>query len=386
MAWNEPGNGKKKDPWSSGGDQPPDLDEVFRNLQNRLRGIFGGGRGTPTGGTGSGGFGVGWLIVGLLLVWIAVSSVHIIDEPERGVVLRFGQHVRVLQPGLNFTWPPPIERVQTVDVDQVRSVTKEGAMLTRDENIVEVDLAVQYRVKNAEDFLFQVENPEETLGQASESAMRQVIGDNEMDFVLLEGRAEIALQMRQILQDILDRYQTGLELTAVNLQEVRPPQAVKEAFDDAISAREDKERLQNEAEAYANGIVPEARGRAARIVQEAEAYKASITAVAEGEAQRFILQLTEYLRAPEVTRQRLFLETMERVMGESAKVLIDAKGNNVMYLPLEELMKYTAPTAVRSQDRRSDGDNSTSPYSVPAPQEGAYRTPREGSRSGREGR
>ncbi|MDJ0657364.1 MAG: FtsH protease activity modulator HflK [Xanthomonadales bacterium] len=348
MAWNEPGGGK--DPWKSGGDQPPDLDEVFRKMQNRLSGIFGGKSGGNSAGRGGGGSGLTFLIIGVLAVWLLVDSIYIIDQPERGVVLRFGQHVKTMQPGPNFTLPRPFDFVYRVDVDQIRSEVAQGYMLTKDENIVEVNMAAQYRVKNAENFLFKVFDPGETMNQAAESAMRQVIGDNEMDFVLLEGRAEIGLEIRDILQDILDRYETGLELTAVNLQEVRPPREVKEAFDDAIKAREDKERFENEAEAYSNSRVPEARGLAARVVQEAEAYKASVTARAEGEAQRFSLLLDEYLKAPEVTRQRLYLETMESVLGQSSKVLVDIEeGNNVMYLPLDELMRSTAPALQRSQ-------------------------------------
>ena len=387
MAWNEPGNGKNKDPWNSGGDQPPDLDEVFRNLQNRLKGMFGGGgrpRSARTGGSGGSG-GLMWLILALLLIWVAVSSFYIIDEPERGVVLRFGKYARTMSPGANFTWPPPIDRVYKVDVEMVRSISKDGSMLTRDENIVHVDMAAQYRVKDAQDFLFNVVDPEETLGQAAESAMRQVIGDNTMDFILLEGRAETAIQMREILQGILDRYQTGLELTAINLQEVRPPREVKDAFDDAIKAREDKERLQNEAEAYANGIIPEARGNAARVLQEAEAHKTSVIAVAQGQAQRFVLLLDAYKEAPEVTRQRLYLETMEQVLENSAKVLVGAKeGNNVMYLPLEQLMQSIAPAVMR--ERQSlESDTGVSPYAAP-PTDEDLRTTRDSGRTGREGR
>lgn len=346
MAWNEPGgkNGKK-DPWSGGDQQPPDLDEVFRNLKGKIRGIFGGGgnSGSRSGG-GGGGAGIGIILALIAIVWLGFSSIYIIDEPEQGVVLRFGKYVKTMDPGLNITFPPPIDEVYRVDVEQVRSVSTDGAMLSRDENIVIVDMAVQYRVKDANDFLFQVNEPEETLEQAAESAMRQVIGDNNMDEVLLSGRAEIAAEIRTILQTILDSYRTGLELTAVNLQDVRPPPQVKDAFDDAITAREDKERVQNEASAYANTIIPEARGEAARILEDAEAYRQSVIAQAEGAAARFTLLLREYQAAPEVTRQRLYLETVEEVLARTPKVLMDAAdGNNVMYLPLEGMMSTLPP-------------------------------------------
>lgn len=383
MAWNEPGGGKNggRDPWSGGGEQPPDLDDVFRNLKQKLGGLFGSGGGSnrTSGSNGSGG--VTLIVLALIGVWAFVSSIHIVDEPERGVVLRFGKHVKTMQPGLNFAFPPPIDRVVKVDVERVRSVTTDGSMLSQDENIVSVDIAVQYRVKSATDFLFRVDDPEETLAQTAESAMRQIIGDNEMDAVLLSGRAEIAIQIREILQTILDRYQTGLELTAVNLQEVRPPREVKDAFDDAIKAREDKERVQNEAEAYANQIIPEARGLSARILQDAEAYKASVIAQAEGEAQRFSLLREEYARAPEVTRQRLYLETVEQVLRRSPKILIDAdEGNNVMYLPLERMMSALPPPS------RLDSGSVSSSSTAAVSDEAVRDARRDPNRYGREDR
>ncbi len=372
MAWNEPGNGK--DPWKSnggGGDQPPDLDEVFKNLQNRISGIFGGGgRGNSRKG-GGGNAGLFFLAIAAIGVWMVVDSVYTIDEPERGVVLRFGKHVKTMQPGLNFTLPRPIDRVYRVNVEQIRSDIAEGYMLTLDENIVDMKMATQFRVKDAEAFLFNVQDPEATMGQAAESAMRQVVGDNIMDFVLLEGRAEISQQIREIQQSIMDRYETGVEITAVNLEEVRPPQEVKDAFDDAIKAREDKEKSQNEAQAYANSVVPEARGSAARYIEEAEAYKSAVTSRAEGEAQRFSLLLAEYQQAPEVTRQRLYLETMEAVLGNTSKVIVDVKdGNNVMYLPLDEIIRNTVPATQRANRQEyltdpSSPNDSYDPRSAP---------------------
>lgn len=360
MAWNESGNGKK-DPWGSGGgNQPPDLDEVFRKLQARLKGLFGGSDGSAGGSTG-GSSGIGWLIVLALVAWGAFDATYIINEPERGVVLRFGKYVNTMQPGLNFTLPRPVDYVYKVDVQQVRSESLQAMMLTKDENIVQLNIAVQFRVKDAQDFLFNVRDPIQTLEQAAESAMRQVVGDHDMDFVLLEGRAEMRADITTTLQGILDFYGTGLELTTVNLEDVRPPRQVKEAFDDAIKAREDKERSQNIASAYANGVVPKARGKASRILQEAEGYKASTIARATGESQRFTLLLEEYLKAPGVTRQRLYLETMETVLGDTSKVLLDVEqGNNVLYLPLDQLMRNTAPALQRSQDsaRRNDSYSS----------------------------
>ena len=351
MAWNESGNGKK-DPWGSGGgDQPPDLDEVFRKLQARLKSMFGGSGGSSVGDS-VGGSGVGWLIVLALVLWGAFDATYVINEPERGVVLRFGKYVNTMQPGINFTLPRPFDHVYKVDVQQVRSESLQAMMLTKDENIVQLNIAVQFKVKDARDFLFNVREPIQTLEQAAESAMRQVVGDHDMDFVLLEGRAEMRADITKTLQDILDFYGTGLELTTVNLEDVRPPRQVKDAFDDAIKAREDKERSQNIAAAYANGVVPKARGAASRIIQEAEGYKASTIARATGESERFVLLLDEYIKAPKVTRQRLYLETMETVLGGTSKVLLDVEqGNNVMYLPLDQLMRNTAPALQRSSQK-----------------------------------
>lgn len=380
MPWNDP-NKKPEDPWNSG-QQPPDLDEVFRNIRNRVSALFGGKpRGPSAPGGGGSGVGLVILFVGIAAIgWMLLSSVHIIDEPERGVVLRFGKYSRTLQPGLNFSLPSPIEKVEVVNVSQVREESTLGEeMLTRDEFILVMDMTVQYNVKDAKDYLFQVVNPDNTLQQAAESALRQVVGDNDMDYVLLEGRAEIASETREILQEILDRYQTGLALTAINLKEVRPPPEVKAAFDDAIKAREDRETTENEAQAYANRVVPEARGRAARILQEAEAYRDSTIARATGEAERFNLLRGEYEEAPEVTRQRLYLETMEEVMGESPKVLVDvSQGNNVMYLPLQDIMNRTVPAVV--QPRRE----TSVPTPVAPPTRSEYQ--RDTARRTREGR
>lgn len=361
MAWNEPGGGKK-DPWgSSGGDQgPPDLDEVVRKLQEKLGGIFGGGRGSGRAGGGGGkGSPAGTLgiavIVGIALVIWLLTGIYIVDEGKQGVVLRLGRYVESTPPGPHWHIPYPFESVQIVDVAQQRfvevgyrsggvrqaqgSVPREALMLTEDENIVNVQIAVQYRVKNARDYLFNVRSPDETLKQATESAIRETVGKSRMDFVLTQGRTEIVVAAREVLQEILDQYQTGLVVLGVNMQAARPPQEVKAAFDDAIKAREDEQRLKNEAEAYAFEILPKARGAAARILEESNAYKSRVIAQAEGEASRFLQLYNEYAKAPEVTRERLYLEAIESVLRHTNKVMVDVEGgNNLLYLPLDRLV------------------------------------------------
>lgn len=348
MAWNEPGGGKRdegpqrpRDPWGSGNDTPPpDLDEVLRRLRQSLSGLFGGGSSSSGESQGSGG-GMGMILLlagALLLVWAAIDSIHVLDERERGVVLRFGEYSRELQPGLQLTFPRPIERVTRVDVLQVRSTNAAVRMLTEDENLLNLEFSVQYQVSDPREFLFQVRTPENTLHQAAESAIRQVIGNSQMDFALSGGRTELAMTSRQILQELLDRYRTGLLVVGVQFEDVRPPLQVKEAFDDAIIAREDRARIENEAQAYASQVIPEARGRAARILEEAAAYRAARIARAEGESERFAMLLEEFERAPEVTRKRLYLETMEEILGQTPKVLLDVQSTgNLLYLPLDRL-------------------------------------------------
>ena len=348
MPWNEPGRGSgggDRDPWKGGnGQQPPDLDEVFANVQRRLKKIMGGGEGGDSGnrGSSSGGGpslgGIGLLIGLLVVLWIGWNSIHIIDESERGVVLRFGQYVRTLPPGLNFTLPRPIDEVEKVNVTRVRSLESSSRMLTGDENLIDLAFAVQYRVIEPEKFLFNVQLPEESLGHAADSSMREIVGTNNMDFILEIGRGQIAIDTQALLIEILERYDAGIEITSFNLQEVRPPAQVRQAFDDVVRAREDQIRFANEAQAYANQEIPEARGRAARVLEEAEGYREAMIAQATGEADRFIAVLTEYQRAPEVTRERLYLETLERVYGRSAKILLDVdSSNNMFYLPLDTL-------------------------------------------------
>lgn len=350
MPWKEPGRGKNGngdgggDPWKGGGNgqQPPDLDEVFANVQRRLKGIMGGGK--DSGGKSSGGGGgpamggiIGILVV-VALLWAVWNAIHIIDEPERGVVLRFGEHVRTLDPGLNFTLPRPIEQVEKVDVMQVRSLQSRSRILTGDENLIEITLAVQFRASEPEKFLFNVQNPVFSLEHATDSAIREVVGINDMHYIMEEGREHVARAARILLQDIIDRYDPGISITSFNLQDVQPPAQVRDAFDDVVRAREDQIRFTNEAQAYANQMIPEARGRAARIREQAEGYKASVIERATGEAERFISVYTEYELAPEVTRKRLYLEAIEGVFRQTPKVMLDAQsGNNLFYLPLDRM-------------------------------------------------
>src|SRR6056297_3600847 len=345
MAWNEPGKGDN--PWNSGGggknQGPPDLDKVVRDLQRKVSGIFGGrGKSGGLGGSGGGkaaGAGLGLIGAAAVVLWL-LSGFYQVDEAERGVVLQFGAFHDVTMPGLHWHIPYPLQRVETVNVTQVASFTHSTRMLTADENIVSVDLRVQYRRADARAFLFNVRSPEETLGEVTETAIREVIGKSTLDFVLTEGRAEVASRAREIIQATLDSYGAGIEITSVNLEDSNFPSQVEAAVQDAIKAREDRERLALEAEAYANDVVPRARGNAARLVEAAEAYREQVIAEAEGESDRFLALLTEYARAPEVTRQRLYYETVEQVLGGTNKVILDAEGSGtLMYLPIDELMK-----------------------------------------------
>ena len=357
MAWNEPGGGNK-DPWSGkgGGDQgPPDLDEVVRKLQERLGSLFGGKKssgGGSSGGSGGGGGGYGLPSGGLsgrtlgivggiiLILWLA-SGIYIVGPAERGVVMRFGKYVNTTDPGPHWRFPFPIESVTTVNVDEVSTFSHQAAMLTKDENIVDVELTIQSRIQDAADYLFQDQDPNRTLRDATETVVRKTIGGSRLDFILTEGRGAIATTIQERVQALMDQYRTGVLVTSVNMQPAKPPEQVKEAFDDAIKAREDKERAENKAEAYANQILPQARGEAARIVADAKAYRDKVIAESEGEAARFTAVLAEYLKAPEVTRRRLYLDTMEQVLGESSKVMLDVEdgGNSLLYLPIDQLLK-----------------------------------------------
>ncbi|MCY1265057.1 Modulator of FtsH protease HflK [compost metagenome] len=346
MAWNEPGgNSNNQDPWGGrrGGDRkgPPDLDEAFRKLQDSLNGLFGSGkkRGGDEGGGRSGGFGLLGIGLALLAVVWLYSAVYVVDEQEQAVVLRFGKYYETVGPGLNIYFPP-IDRKFQENVTRERAYSKQGQMLTEDENIVEVPLTVQYKISNLQDFVLNVDQPEVSLQHATESALRHVVGSTEMDQVLTEGRELMASEIKERLQRFLDTYRTGITVTQVNVQSAAAPREVQEAFDDVIRAREDEQRAKNQAEAYANAVVPEARGQAQRIIEDANGYRDEVIARAEGEADRFSKLLVEYHKAPEVTRQRLYLETMQEVLANTSKVLVSGKDgqSNLLYLPLDKMI------------------------------------------------
>lgn len=367
MAWNEPGGGNQgdKDPWGNRDDQgPPDLDEAFRKLQNNLSAMFGGKKSSGSGGGGSmgGGFSKGMLgVIGvvLLLGW-AVMGVYTIDQQERGVVLRFGKQLPdVIQPGLHWN-PPFIDRVMKENVTRVRDIRIDSNMLTEDENIVKVvNMTVQYVISDVKKYLLQVKNPDQSLIQATESALRHEVGSTEMNDVLTEGRGVLGTTVQLRIQDYMDTYGTGITVTQVNIDETAPPDAVRAAFDDVIKAREDEVRFRNEADAYANQIVPEARGEAQRLLEEAEGYKQRVIAQARGEASRFNQLYAEYKAAPEVTRERIYLDTLESVMSNSTKVMVDVDGgNNMLYLPLDKLME--SRSSQRTREDTFGGSNSSS--------------------------
>ena len=339
MAWNEPGGNKNQDPWGNrGGDQgPPDLDEVIRKFQNKIGGLFGGGGGS--GGSSTGGFGIGLIIFVIFAIWM-LTGFYKVEEAERGIVLRFGKHVETTQRGLHWHLPRPIEKVEKVNVVERHQFPVKAVMLTQDENIVDVEGTVQYQVIDAPSYKFNVQSPEMTLAQATESALRQVIGRSKMDFVMTEGRDEIAARIKSVIQEIINEYGAGLEVIEVNLQEANPPQPVRDAFQDVTQAREDRERLINEAQAYRNEVLPRARGQSARLREEADGYKQEVIARAEGEAQRFTQLLKEYRKAPDVTRDRIYLDTVESVLSNSSKIMVDVKGgNNLLYLPLDKIIR-----------------------------------------------
>lgn len=350
MAWNEPGGGNR-DPWSgSGRDQgPPDLDEMFKKAQAWWRRRFGG-----SGGGSGGGLGLGLIIAILVAVWL-FSGFYIVNEGTRGVVLRFGEYSRTTLPGWNWHWPYPIEETRVVDVEsrriicvgyepctggRARPVLSEGLMLTQDENIVNVQLAVQWQVGDPERYLFTLLEPEQTLKELTESALREVVGKRTMDFVLTEGRAEVVDATRELVQQALDRYNAGIRVVEVAIQGIQPPEQVQEAFADVIRAREDEQRFINEAKAYSNEVLPQAAGQAARIREEAEGYRARVVAEAEGGSARFLSLLAEYKQAPQVTRERLYIETMQEILGSTSKALIDVEnGQPLMYLPLDQMIR-----------------------------------------------
>jgi len=362
--WNKPGGtGGDKNPWGQGGGEqgPPDLDEIARKLQQKLSGLFGGGK--RRGGDGSGGhsmpsgsgIGIGLVLFVLIGIWLA-SGLYVVAAGERAVVLRFGKKSEVTQSGLHWHLPYPVETVLKVDVKKTyrieigyrntvdNKVPSESLMLTKDENIVDLGFGIQYRIAKADEYLFNVRNVEDTIRQATESAIREVAGNSTMDFLLTEGREQVALDVHKLLQGILDEYKSGILITEVRNQHAGPPDDVQAAFDDAVRAREDEQRYINDAQAYGKKVSQLALGQVVRMDQEAVAYRKQVEERAIGDAQRFDDISREYAKAPRVTRERMYLETVEAVMSNSTKVLIDQKGgNNMIYLPLDKLVKDARP-------------------------------------------
>jgi membrane protease subunit HflK len=366
MSLNDPQWGKR------GNDGPPDLDELLRNLNAKLNGLFGrrGGSQPPSGG-GDGGTRVGggaWLLAVLVvLIWLA-SGFYIVDASNRGVVLRFGKYHETTQPGPRWHLPYPIESVEIVNLSQVRTVEvgyrnnvkskvlKESLMLTDDENIIDIQFAVQYILKSPEDYLFNNRGTDDAVLQAAETAIREIVGKSKMDFVLYEGREQVAAEATKLMQEILDRYKTGILVSKVTMQNAQPPEQVQAAFDDAVKAGQDRERLKNEGQAYANDVIPKAKGAAARLLEEAQGYRQRVVANAEGEAARFSQVLGEYQKAPAVTRERLYLETMQQVLESTSKILIDQRaGGSLIYLPLDKILQSNAGAGTALPQARPDG-------------------------------
>ncbi|SJL85196.1 FtsH protease activity modulator HflK [Vibrio palustris] len=369
MAWNEPGNnngnnGRDNDPWGKnnrgnkgGRDQgPPDLDEVFNKLSQKLGGKFGKKGGGGNGSSSNGGaIGIGIVALIAVLVWF-FAGFYTIGEAERGVVLRLGKYDRIVDPGLNWR-PRFVDTVTPVNVQAIRSLRASGLMLTKDENVVTVSMDVQYRVSDPYKYLYVVTNADDSLRQATDSALRAVIGDSLMDSILTSGRQQIRQTTQKTLNQIIDKYDMGISIVDVNFQSARPPEQVKDAFDDAIAAREDEERFIREAEAYKNEILPKATGRAERLKKEAKGYSERIVNGAQGQVAQFEKLLPEYKAAPKVTRERLYLDTMEKVYSNTSKVMVDTKSSgNMMYLPLDKLMKQS------DQAKKTDNTDSISVY------------------------
>lgn len=346
MAWNEPGNnGKNNDPWNQGGRNqgPPDMDDVFRDLGKKLGGLFGGGNSSSSGGSGA----VVGLVAGLAILGWAASGIYTIKESERGVILRFGQYHGEAVPGVNWA-PTFVDKVIPVDVSSVEAIKTDGFMLTQDQNSVQVTFEVQYRIEDPRKYLFAANNPRTSLQQATDAALRYVVGHSSMDDVLTKGGEKIRENTKTELEAIMKPYDLGLMIVDVNFKDARPPEEVKAAFDDAIAAQEDEQRFIREAEAYAREQEPKALGQVYRIEQEAKAYKQQSLLRAQGEVARFEQLLPEYLASPEVTKKRLYLETMEQVYGNSSKVLVDVKnGNNMMYIPLDKMIPAASQSSAQ---------------------------------------
>ena len=392
MSMNDPQWGKRGGNKNSEG--PPDLNEIFDKLNKKLGSLFGknsgGGSDNNAGGPSKTAMGGGFaLAAGLALaIWLA-SGFYIVEEGKRGIELRLGRYTQTTMPGPRWRIPYPIETVEIVDVSQVRVIEvghrnnqktkmrEEAQMLTEDQNIVDVQFAVQYILKSPEQFLFNNRDPQEAVRQVAETAMREIVGKSKMDFVLYEGRADIGARAKLLMQSILDRYKTGIQISTVTMQNAQPPEQVQASFDDAVRAKQDRERLKNEGEAYANDILPKAKGAAARLTEEAQGYKQRVIANAQGDASRFSQTLTEYEKAPGVTRERMYLDVMQQIMQSTSKVLIDQKGGqNLLYLPLDKIIQMTNQTG-----GPATSDNSTPRNVVPATEASPTTVPPDTSRA-----
>jgi membrane protease subunit HflK len=374
---------------ASNQDGPPDLDELFKDLRNKLGGILGQKKTRNNGGGGdqpprnapiSGdSLPIGPIILIIILIWMA-TGFYIVDQGSRGVVLRFGKNTEITQPGPRWHIPYPVETVEVVNQEQVRTIEvgyrssssgvasqelRESLMLTGDENIIDLQFAVQYNLKSVQDFLFYNRSAENSVRGAAETAIREIVGKSEMDFVLYEGREEIAVKTASLMQDILDRYQTGINITSVTMQNAQPPEQVQAAFDDAVKAKQDQERQKNEGQAYANDVIPKARGSAFRLIEEASGYKVSIENEAKGNASRFEQIMVEYNRAPEVTKKRLFLEAQEEILSSVTKIIVDQKdSNSLLYLPLDKLINQSSVGGNRNNNPGPQSMNDLSINSV----------------------
>ena len=399
MSLNDPQWGKRGSGGGGGGgnDGPPDLEQIIKKLNQKLAGLFGkkpnGNNSNNSGGAGGGvpsnaALGGGFALAAslALAVWLA-TGFYIVEEGSRGVELRLGKYSQTTTPGPRWHWPYPIETHEVVNISQVRAlevghrnsqktkVKEEALMLTQDQNIVDVQFAVQYTLKSPEEYLFNNRGPDEAVRQVAETAMREIVGRSKMDYVLYEGRGEIASSAKVLMQKILDRYTTGILVSTVNLQNAQPPEQVQGSFDDAVRAKQDKERLKNEGEAYANDILPRARGLAARLLEEASGHKQRVLANAQGDASRFSAVVAEYEKAPQVTRERMYIETIQQVMQNTSKVLVDQKGGqNLLYLPLDKIMQMSGPnTQTQSSDPVAKSVTLSDPPATAAPEPSAAR-------------
>ncbi|HXF15391.1 MAG TPA: FtsH protease activity modulator HflK [Burkholderiales bacterium] len=376
MALNDPQWGKR------GNDGPPDLDELWRRVNQRLNSLFGGkggGGNTPSAPGGRQfGSGFGLLVILVVIVWLA-SGFYIVDASQRGVVLRFGKFVESTLPGPRWHFPWPMESAEVVNVTGVRTVEigyrnnvkskvqNESLMITDDENIIDIQFAVQYILKDPQDYLFNNRDADKSVMQAAESAIREVVGKSKMDFLLSGGKEKIVETVQILLQKILDRYKTGISVMRVTMQDAQAPEEVQAAFADAVKAGQDRERQINEGQSYFNDVVPKAKGTSARLLQEGEGYRQSVIANAEGEASRFNQIVTEYSKAPVVTRQRLYLDAMQQVLSNSSKVVVDQKaGNNLLYLPLDKIMQLSATSGASADAANKSSPESVSPTPAPA--------------------